>query len=170
MDEPQQSLIDRAVQRLSQPAVAHEAPPPGTDWRFAVALAALIALAPLATIVGARLLERRERAAAEGLLVQTAPQRNAVAAERDSRRRFNRAVRGATVAVWLDRLAASLPADTRLSRMTRLEDGRIEVDILAPDPDTLRGALRRSATLSFLREAGQRRSEAMTLVTLRGRP
>ncbi|MCP3731956.1 hypothetical protein M9978_16140 [Sphingomonas sp. MG17] len=167
-DERDSSLIDRAVQRLSPPATPRAAPVlPKIDWRFATALAALIALGPLLTIVGAGLLERSAQAEAGRLRTRAAPQINALAADREARDLLRAAVREAPVAVWLDRAAQALPADARISRMARTADGRFEIDVTAPDPDLLRGAIRRNPAFAGFRETGQRRAGAMILITYR---
>ena len=166
--EMQDSLADRMAQRFA--AWTPRAPRPAGDrvnWRLAVALAALIALGPLATIVGAGLIERAARAEAVRLSAQAAPRIKAETQAREARAALRSAVRDAGVAVWLDRLAAAIPADARLARMGKAADGAIEIEITAPDPDLLRTALRRDPALTGFRETGQRRAGAMIAVTLR---
>jgi hypothetical protein len=166
--EIRDSLADRMAQRLA--AREPRAPRPEgvrVDWRLAASLAALIALGPLVTIVGAGLLERNARAEAARLGAQAAPRLKAEAQARDARTALRGAVRDAGVAVWLDRLAAAIPADARVARMARAADGAIEIEITAPDPDLLRTALRRDPALTGFRETGQRRAGAMIAVTLR---
>lgn len=166
--EIRDSLADRMAQRLS--AREPRAPRPEgvrVDWRLAASLAALIALGPLVTIVGAGLLERNARAETARLGAQAAPRLKAEAQARDARTALRGAVRDAGVAVWLDRLAAAIPADARVARMARAADGAIEIEITASDPDLLRTALRRDPALTGFRETGQRRAGAMIAVTLR---
>ena len=166
--EIRDSLADRMAQRLA--AREPRAPRPEgvrVDWRLAASLAALIALGPLVTIVGAGLLERNARAEAARLGAQAAPRLKVEAQARDARTALRGAVRDAGVAVWLDRLAAAIPADARVARMARAADGAIEIEITAPDPDLLRTALRRDPALTGFRETGQRRAGAMIAVTLR---
>lgn len=175
MDEKQQSLVDRAVRRLSPSAKVADpdgSPPveramPAIDWRIAAALAALIALGPLLTIVGAQLLSGRASAEAAALRRQAAPQVQQGSADRAARGLLRDAVRDAPLAVWLDRTARVLPADARVVGMTRSAGGRIELEVLAPDPDQMRGALRADPAFAGFRETGQRRAGAMILITYR---
>ncbi len=162
------SLADRMARRL----IAREprAPRPEgsrVDWRRAGALAALIALGPLLTIVGAGVIERNAQAEAARLTVQAEPRLQAEAREREARAALRGAVRDAGAAVWMDRLAAAIPADARVARMNRAADGAMEIEITAPDPDLLRAALRRDPALAGFRETGQRRAGAMIAVILR---
>lgn len=172
MDEEQASLIDRAVRRLSPPERVPEMPVarpllPPIEWRVAAALAALVALGPLLTIVGADVLERGVRAEQARLRAQAAPRIAAVAADRDARALLRAAVREAPVTVWLDRAAAVLPGDARVSRMSRDVDGAVKIDVTAPDPDLVRGAMRRDPHFARFRETGQRRAGAMILISYR---
>lgn len=162
------SLADRMAQRFAVGGGRVPRPSPGSvDWRLAAALAALIALGPLATIVGAGMLERNAQAEAARLTAQATPRIKAQAREKAARQALRAAVRDAGVAVWLDRVAAAIPADARVARMAEAADGAIELEITAPDPDLLRGALRRDPALAGFREIGQRRAGAMIAVTLR---
>lgn len=171
MDEQRASLIDRAVRRLSAADPAPPAPPrPAIDWRFASALGGLIALGPLLTIVGAGMLERDARAAAARLLARAAPRIQAAAADRAARDMLRAAADEAPMAVWLDRAAAALPMEARLVRMGRAADGRQAFDVLAPDPDPVRNAIRRDPAFAGFREHGQRRAGAMILISYRRGP
>lgn len=166
MDEQQASLIDRAVQRLSSAGQTRaRRAVPAIDWRFAMALAALIALGPLLTIVAAGVLERSVRAETAQLARQAASKVDAAAADRAARDLLRSAVREVPVAVWLDRAAVALPGDARLSRMVRRADGGMTFDVTAPDPDLVRAALRRDPRFAGFRETAQRRAGAMILVT-----
>ena len=168
MDEMRDSLADRMAQHFA--ARAPRAPRPAgepLDWRLAAGLAALIALGPLVTIVGAGLIERSARAEAAALTAQAAPRLKAEAQARNARAVLRETVRDAGVAVWFDRLAAVIPADARVARMGKAADGAMEIEITAPDPDLLRAALRRDPALAGFRETGQRRAGAMIAVTLR---
>ncbi len=172
MDTPDRDIGDSLADRMARRLTAREprAPRPegaGVDWRRAGGLAALIALGPLLTIVGASAIERNARVEATRLTAQVAPRVQAEARERDARAALRGAVRDAGVAVWMDRLAAAIPADARVARMSRAADGSVELEITAPDPDLLRAALRRDPALAGLRETGQRRAGAMIAVTLR---
>lgn len=171
MDEMRDSLADRMAQRLAAREPRAPRPEGGrVDWRLAGGLAALIALGPLATIAGAGLLERSARAEAATLTVQAAPRLKAEARAREARAALRGAVRDAGIAVWLDRLAAAIPADARVARMGKAADGAIEIEITAPDPDLLRAAMRRDPALAGFRETGQRRAGAMIAVKLRRAP
>lgn len=77
------------------------------------------------------------------------------------------AARDVPVSVWLDKVARALPADARLSRMTKAADGAFEMEITAPDPDLVRGALRRDPAFAGFRETDQRRAGAMILIRYR---
>ncbi|WP_447724131.1 hypothetical protein [Sphingomonas koreensis] len=168
MDETRDSLADRMAQRLAAREPRQPRPEGARlDWRRAGGLAALIALGPLLTIVGAGLLERRAQAESARLTAQAAPRLKAEARERDARAALRGAVRDAGAAVWIDRLAVAIPGDARVARMAKAADGVIEIEITAPDPDLLRAALRRDPALAGFRETGQRRAGAMIAVTLR---
>jgi hypothetical protein len=162
------SLADRMAQRLAARAPRAPRPEGGhLDWRLAGGLAALIALGPLATIVGAGVIERGALAETARLNAQAAPRLKAEAQVRDARAALRGAARDPGVAVWLDRLATTIPADARVARMAKTADGAIEIEITASDPDLLRAALRRDPALAGFREVGQRRAGAMIAVTLR---
>jgi hypothetical protein len=172
MDMPDRDIGDSLADRMARRLTVREprAPRPEgrrVDWRRAGGLAALIALGPLFTIVGAGLLERSAQAEAERLTAQVAPRVQAEARERDARAALRGAARDAGVAVWMDRLATAIPADARVARMSKAADGSVEIEVTAPDPDLLRAALRRDPALAGLRETGQRRAGAMIAVTLR---
>lgn len=163
-----ESLADRMAQRFAASGVRAPRLRHGpVDWRLAAALAAVIALGPLTTIVGAGVMERNAQAEAARLTAQAAPRIKAQAREKAAREALRTAARDAGVAVWLDRVAAAIPADARVARMAKAADGAIELEITAPDPDLLRGALRRDPALAGFRETGQRRTGAMIAVTLR---
>lgn len=166
--DTQDSLADRMAQRLA--AREPRAPRPANgpvDWRLAAGLAALIALGPLATIVGAGLIEHNARTEAARLNAQMAPRLKAEARVRAARDMLRNATRDAGAAVWLDRVAAAIPGDARVARMGKAADGSMEIEVTAPDPDVLRAALRRDPALAGFRETGQRRAGAMIAVTLR---
>jgi hypothetical protein len=162
------SLADRMAQRFAAQGTRTRYPArEPLDWRLAAALGAAIALGPLVTIAGAAVLEHRAQAEAQRLTVQAAPRINAEARASAAREALRTAAHDAGVAVWLDRVAAAIPADARMARMAKAADGAIELEITAPDPDLLRGALRRDPALAGFRETGQRRAGAMIAVTLR---
>lgn len=172
MDTPDREIGDSLADRMARRLTVRESRasrPEGSrlDWRRAGGVAALIALGPLLTIVGAGLVERNVQAEAARLTAQAAPRLKAEAREREARAALRGAVRDAGVAVWMDRLATAIPADARVARMNKAADGAMEVEITAPDPDLLRTALRRDPALTGFRETGQRRAGAMIAVTLR---
>lgn len=166
--DKQDSLADRMAQRLAAGTPRAPRSPGGpVDWRLASALAALIALGPLATITGAALIEGSARAEAERLTAQAAPRLKAEAGAQAARAALREAVRHPAAAVLLNHVAAAIPVDARVSRMSKAADGAMEIEITAPDPDLLRAAMRRDPALAAFRETGQRRAGAMIAVTLR---
>lgn len=169
MSAPRDSLTDRLIRRTARATQTRPrwAVP---DIRLALALAGLVALGPLSTIVGATLLragvEAEHRALEQQLRTRDAPQA-ARAAAADSLRD---AVRQPALVATLDRLARALPDDARLVSAARESNGQLQIEISASDPDLLRGALRRDPLFATLRESGQRRTtDARVVVTLRTR-
>ncbi|ODP39494.1 hypothetical protein BFL28_10095 [Sphingomonas turrisvirgatae] len=140
---------------------------PAIDWRWAAALIGLIALGPVLTIGGAKMLERDALATAARVQAEAAPRIAAAAQDHDARELLRAAVRRPTASVWLDRVAAALPAEARVARMTQAADGAVELEITAPDPDPVRTALRRDPAFAGFREAGQRRAGALILIRYR---
>ncbi|WP_422057437.1 hypothetical protein [Sphingomonas sp.] len=169
MSAPRDSLTDRLARRAARAARTWpELAVP--DMRLALALAGLVALGPLLTIVGAQMLragvEADSRELAHQLRARNAPQAARAAAAAVLRD----ATRQPPFAATLDRLARALPDDARLVSAARDPGGRMLVEISASDPDVLREALRRDALLASLRESGQRRTQdARVVVTLRTR-
>ena len=169
MSDPRNSLTDRLAQHVARAARVRPALAV-TDVKLAVALAAIIALAPLLTIVGANMLrvggEADNRVAERQLRSRLAPQ----AARREGAAALRDAVRQPALVATLERLARTLPDDARLVSAARTADGRVEIEVSASDPDQLRGALRRDPALAAMRETGQRRTQdARVVVTLRSR-
>lgn len=169
--ETRDSLADRMAQRFAA-GVPREPRPSGDpiDLRLAAGLAALIALGPLATIVGANLLSASAERETRMLQAQGRQRFDAELRDREARSLLRDSVRRPLASVVLDRIARVLPADARLTAVFYAEDGEIRIEILALDPDPLRTALRRDPMLAQLRETAQRRAGAGTLVMLRGRP
>lgn len=170
MTEPRDSLTDRLARRAAR--VARERPALAMrDWRLALALAGIVALAPLVTIIGANVLragvEAENRALQTELHTRLAPHE----ARREAAATLRDAVRRPTLAATLERLARTLPDDARLAVAARAADGGVQIEISSSDPDQLRGALRRDPVLAAMRESGQRRTQdARVVVTLRSRP
>lgn len=172
MDMPDRDIGHSLAERMARRLTAREprAPRPrgaAIDWRRAAGLAALIALGPLLTIVGAGMIERNAQAEAARLTAAAAPRVKAETRDQEARAVLRSAVRDAGLAVWMDRLAAVIPADARVARMDKAAGGVIEIVIATPDPDLLRAALRRDPALTGFRETGQRRAGALIAVTLR---
>jgi hypothetical protein len=170
MTQPRESLTHRLARSVTRMARMR----PGltvTDVQRAGALAGMMALAPLLTILGATLLLARVQTENQALQARlqtlTAPQ----AARRESAAMLRDAVRQPGLVATLERLARALPDDARLVAVARDAGGQLQVEISASDPDVLRGALRRDPLLAGLRESGQRRTpDARVVVTLRSRP
>ncbi|MBX3594186.1 hypothetical protein [Sphingomonas sp.] len=167
------SLIERAIARMRMAADAATgdgfSPARGmaaVQWPVAIALAAVIALGPLLTLIGASAIERDARREAAAVIAQAAPRVAAATASRAARASLRSATYEAPVAVWLDRVARVLPADARIAVMRR-RGATIDLQLSTPDPDRLRGALRREPMLAGFREVDQRRAGAVLLVTLR---
>lgn len=167
MRAPTDSLTDRLIRRTARAARGR---PNLSDIRLALALAGLVALGPLVTIVWAKGLrdgiEAENRVLAAQLQTRMAPQvaRDAAAAE------LRDAVRQPALVATLERLARTLPDDARLVSAERDASGALKVEISTSDPDLLRGALRRDPLFAGLREVGQRRTpDARVVVTLRTR-
>lgn len=165
MTETRHSLIDRATRGTRRL-------PEGLgkiDWPGAAAIWGAIALGPLVTILGAGALERGVRAETAALTARAAPLLKAQVDAAAARALIRGAPGEPTLAVWLDRVASVLPADARIARMAMAANGRVELAISTGDPDRLREALRRDASLRRFREIGQQRAGAMMLVTLQAR-
>ncbi len=169
MSPPRDSLTDRLAQRAAR--AARERPRPSWgDVRVALAVAAVVALGPLLTIVGAGLMRAGVEAGARTLEAQLRSRTAPAAARRDAAAVLRDAVRQPALAATLERLARVLPDDARLVSAARGAEGQLILEIAASDPDLLRGALRRDPMLAAMRESGQRRTaDARVVVTLRSR-
>jgi hypothetical protein len=140
----------------------------GGDWRIAAALAALIAVGPGATFVGARLLAERVRSDTIALERASAPRLAMVRAQEAARAELRPLLTQPGLVATLNSLARALPDDARLNSAARADSG-LRVEVLVSDPDRLRGALRRDPATAMLRDAGQQRSEGGMSVTLESR-
>ena len=140
------------------------------EWLIAAAVAILIAIGPLLTILCANFMAADIRTDAQRLRDQAAPR---VAAARLAARQhadlialLRRPGFGATA----EALARALPPDALLTRVERGASGLLEVDLTTPDPDKLRAAIRREPALARLRDAGQQQGELVMAVSLREVP
>ena len=156
--EPQASLGARLAASLRGPAGARE---------LAAAVAVLIALGPLATIAGAKLLTAQARGEAARLQSEQAPRLAADLAAERARIEMASALRRPSAASTLDALARGLPADATLVSAARTAQGVLEVEVTTPDPDALRATLRRDPALTGLRDMSQRQAETAMIVSLR---
>jgi hypothetical protein len=150
---PSPSLLDQ-LRRGGGTAPAAQA------WRTAGLIAALLAAGPLLTVVGAEALAMRASDDAARAAMR------ASGARPDGRDSFAKVLRRPGLAATLEGIARALPRDAVLQRVERGEDGRLVVEVMAPDPDRLRGALRRDPVTASLRDAGQRAGEGGMVVTL----
>lgn len=142
--------------------------PPGRhEWRVAVAVAVLLVLGPLATIVGANILASRARTEAAQLDATASPRVAARAAAERDRSELATLLRRPTVGATIEAIAQVLPPEAALLGAARNRDGLLEIEVRTPDPDKLRAALRRQPSLAGLRDAGQRQSDASMIVTFR---
>lgn len=134
--------------------------------RAAIVVAVLLTLAPLATLLGAKLMTagiRNDMA----LLAQAQGARIAAAeAQQAQRRVLAKLLDRPTLGTTLEGLARALPRDTLLVRAGRDDDGRLRIEASAADPDRLRAALRRDPATARLRDAGQRRGDAALVVAM----
>jgi hypothetical protein len=136
-------------------------------WERAAAVAVLIALAPLFTIAGAKLLLQHERAATARLQEELGPRLAAEQAARNARASLDATVRRPAMSTTLEALARGLPADASLWRAERTAQGALELDVTTADPDKLRATIRRAPELAGLRDSGQRQGDGTMLVSLR---
>jgi hypothetical protein len=136
-------------------------------WEAATAVAVLIALGPLMTIAGAKLLTRHERAQIAPLQNDLAPRLTAEQAARNARTEIGAAIARPQMGATLEALSRALPADASLSRAERTAQGALEFDVTTTDPDKLRAAIRRVPELAGLRDSGQRQGDGAMLVSLR---
>ena len=140
------------------------------EWWVAVAVGALIAAGPAATILGADLLAGGVRADVTKLREQVAPSAAAAQTAAKERSELVALLRRPGLGATAEALARALPADASLVRVERNAAGLLEVDLTAPDPDRLRAALRREPALARLRDAGQLQGELAMTVSLREVP
>ena len=134
-------------------------------WRAGIGVAMLLALAPLLTLAGAWWNERQVRGETAALARAAAPQL-AAAREREAARAMLAALLARpNLGVTIESLARVLPAEATLAK-AEWSEGRLAIEVAAPDPDRLRAALRRDPTTAGLRDAGQRQGDGAMLVAL----
>jgi len=121
-----------------------------------VAVAALLLAAPLLTWAGAAYTAAGVTRDIRAIRTAAAPRLAAASARDRSRAEFDALLRRPGAATSLDSLARALPRDAVLIRAARYDDGRLAAEVLAPDPDRLRAALRRSPAVAAMRDRGQR--------------
>jgi hypothetical protein len=140
------------------------------EWWVAGGVAALIALGPVATIVGANWIAGGARAEARQLEAKAAPRIAAAKAAASDRETLAGVLRRPTLGLVIEALARGLPPEASLVRAERGRDGLLEIEINTPDPDRLRTALRREPSLATLHDTGQRQSEAAMVVAFKEAP
>lgn len=138
--------------------------------RVGAAIALLMTLGPVLTIVGGYVTTRSIRAEAATLAASAEPRLARQRRADEGRALLGRVLSVPTLAVTLDGLARALPAESTLASVERRADGTLVVEAMTPDPDRLRGALRRDPATVMLRDAGQRRGDAAMTVTFEARP
>ena len=169
--EPPVSLATRlragAGARLAAWRGRERSAAPVGEWRVGLAVAALIALGPLATILGANMLAGGARTEARLLQAKVAPRVAAEGANARARDELAAVLRRPGAGQVLEAVARVLPPEASLVRAERNGDGLIELEVSTPDPDKLRAALRREPLLSGLRDSGQRQGDAAMIVAFR---
>lgn len=162
---PAHSLAGRIAAAFRELAARPSVTAGRRAWIMASAVALLIALAPLLTIAGAALLAGGARSADERLAADEAPRIAAARRAEADRAALSAIVRRPGIGATLDALARALPGDAMLLRAGRDAEGRLAIEVSAPDPDQLRAALRREPALAGLRDAGQRQGDAGMVVS-----
>lgn len=138
----------------------------GHDRRAGVAVAILLALAPTLTWAGARWTEARVRQDTAAIKRTARSRLATISAVGAARRELDDVLDTPGIAATLDGLAGALPAGATLTQAGRTADRRLAVEVMAPDPDRLRAALRRAPQTARLRDTGQRRGDGAMLVAL----
>ncbi len=164
------SLFDRAWGAARVKAVRAPSPGPSPARtprdRIALLTAALIVAGPLATLAGAHWLTRETRRETAALAAQAAP----LVATRTARERARALLAASwsnpTLGTTIEAVARVLPPEASLLRTERLADGRLVLEVAAPDPDRLAAALRREPALAGLRATAQLPGDGAMRVTL----
>lgn len=165
------SLFDRAwgaarVRPGPAPAAAPPSQPRERPDRRTMLIAALIVAGPLATLIGAHLLTHAARRETAELATQAAP----LLAARAEHARAQALLAGAwsrqPLGATIEAVARALPPEASLLRAERLADGRLAIEVTAPDPDRLTAAFRREGALAGLRATAQVPGDGAMRVTL----
>lgn len=169
------SLIDRlgraARRGVEPPRDIRPSLRGAVNLRDALLIAAIVALAPLATLGGAMLLTRAVDRESRDLSARVAARDAPMAQRAAARATLHAAATKPALVVTLERIARVLPMDARLIMVARGADGRLSVEIAASDPDLLRAALRDDPQLARLRNTAQRRGpDARVVVTMTSVP
>jgi hypothetical protein len=168
---PAPSLTQRLVAAARpRPRVAAQ-PGNASEWSdgsVAALVAVLIAVGPLLTIAGAKLLTAQQRAAAAKLETEVAPRIAAARAAVEARQQIDALLRRRALGATIEGLARALPPEATLIHAGRTAQGLVEIEVEAPDPDQLRAALRRTPMFARLRNTGQRQGDAKMIVTFAG--
>lgn len=136
--------------------------------RMALVVVGLIALGPLLTIGGAKMLAAREAHKSATLQTELAPRIEATRQAEIARTRLSEALARRPMANTLEALGRVLPAEAAVVRAERTKGGALEIDIATPDPDKLRMALRRAPEFGQIRNVAQRQGDAGMIVTFLG--
>ncbi|URW74590.1 hypothetical protein M9980_08365 [Sphingomonas donggukensis] len=141
-------------------------PPVSIGRRAAGIVAVLLILAPVATLLGAKLLTAAARHDAAAVAAAQGPRIAAARAQAAQRRALATVIDRPTLGTTLEGLARALPRETQLVRAGRGADGRLAIEASTADPDRLRAGLRRDPATAHLRDAGQRRGDAALVVAM----
>lgn len=176
---PSPSLFDQAVSHARRAVAARRtvgkvdptaSPRAATDrhgpGRVELTIALLLVAGPLVTWGGATLFARTAWMEADALATHVAPVA-AAARDTDAARlllasTWQRPTMGATI----ERVARVLPPDASLARLERGADGRMTMEVAAPDPDRVTNALRRDPALATLRAVAQSQADGTMHVRL----
>ncbi|WP_326525687.1 hypothetical protein [Sphingomonas sp.] len=157
--DPSPSLASRLAARFATASA-------GRDSRAGIAVALLLAAAPLVVWAGARWTQAGVVRDAAAIRATAAPRLALIDARGQAHAELDALFDRPGVAATLDALARALPSGAMLVRAGRGADGRLAAEVSAADPDRLRAALRRHPATQRLRDTGQRRGDAAMLVTL----
>lgn len=137
----------------------------GSGWKAGVVVGVLLAAAPSLTWAGARVLEARVRADSAAILRAAQPRLASGRMVAAGRETLATVLRRPGIGATLEAIARALPAEASLVRAERAADGRLSIDVAAPDPDRVRAALRREPLTDDLRNVAQRAGDGAMVVT-----